>query len=189
LCTDWRRIGPLLAAAEVVYAEHKNICVWEKTNASLHSFYRNRHAFVSVHMKGHATPHRNSIRRGRRRNRTDLWRYPGVRSSSRAGDAGNARASYPTAKPTALVADALLDASAPNELVLDCALGSGNTLMAAERVGRRCHGLERDPLYIDAIVRRWERETGDTARNAATGLSFAEAALKREGPAAVFHGR
>ena len=59
-----------------------------------------------------------------------------------------------------MVADAILDCSARGEIVLDAFLGSGTTVIAAERTGRRCYGLELDPGYVDTIVRRWQALTG-----------------------------
>ena len=79
---------------------------------------------------------------------------------------------HPTVKPVALVADAIMDCTARGEVVLDAFLGSGTTLIAAERVGRRCCGLELDPLYVDTIVRRWQTFTGENARHASSGQLF-----------------
>jgi DNA modification methylase len=76
----------------------------------------------------------------------------------------------------ALVADALRDCSARGDIVLDGFLGSGTTLIAAERTGRICHGLELDPLYVDTAVRRWQMLTGKPARHAETDRSFDEIA-------------
>ena len=75
-------------------------------------------------------------------------------------------------KPVALVADAILDCSARGDIVLDAFLGSGTTVIAAERTGRRCYGLELDPAYVDTIVRRWQALTGGAARHAASGRTF-----------------
>jgi DNA modification methylase len=86
---------------------------------------------------------------------------------------------HPTVKPVQLVVDALLDCSARGDWVLDPFLGSGTTLMAAERVGRRCCGIELDPLYVDTIIRRWEAFTGDSAIDAVTGQTYAEVAELR----------
>jgi DNA modification methylase len=82
---------------------------------------------------------------------------------------------HPTVKPVALVADALRDCSSRGEIVLDAFLGSGTTLIAAERTGRICHGLELDPLYVDTAVRGWQALTGQHARHAERGLMFNEA--------------
>jgi DNA modification methylase len=89
------------------------------------------------------------------RNGTNVWEYPSINSASRSGEEGNLLALHPTVKPVALVADALLDCSAREDLVLDAFLGSGSTLIAAERTGRICCGIELDPLYVDTAIKRW----------------------------------
>ena len=88
------------------------------------------------------------------RYRTNVWHYPGVNSFVRSSE-GNLSALHPTVKPMAMVADAMLDCSARGDIVLDGFLGSGTTVIAAERTGRRCYGLELDPGYVDTIIRRW----------------------------------
>ena len=109
------------------------------------SFYRSQHELVLVFRKGKG-PHRNNVQLGQfGRNRTNVWEYPGVQTQSRQGGEGNLLALHPTVKPVAMVADAILDCTARGELVLDAFLGSGTTLMAAERVGRICCGMEIDP--------------------------------------------
>jgi len=119
--------------------------------------------------------HRNNIQLGQfGRNRSNIWEYPSINSASKSGDEGNLLALHPTVKPVALVADALLDCSARGDLVLDTFLGSGSTLIAAERTGRVCCGIELDPRYIDVAVRRWQRHTGDHAVHAVTGKRFDE---------------
>ena len=75
-----------------------------------------------------------------------MWRYPGAKSFARCGEEGNLSVLHPTVKPVAMVADAILDCSARGDIVLDAFLGSGTTVIAAERTGRRCYGLELDPL-------------------------------------------
>lgn len=87
---------------------------------------------------------------------------------------------HPTVKPVALIADAILDCSARGHIVLDAFLGSGSTLIAAERVGRTCYGIELDPLYVDTAIRRWQRFTGANAIHAVTGKSFDELAGEME---------
>ena len=86
---------------------------------------------------------------------------------------------HPTVKPTALVADALKDVSGRGDIVLDAFLGSGTTLMAAEKTGRVCHGMEIDPLYVDTIIRRWQAFTGRQAIHAGTGLTFSDLQAER----------
>jgi DNA modification methylase len=136
------------------------------------SFYRSRHELVFVFRNGKGK-HRNNVQLGRfGRNRTNVWEYSGINGLSKAGDEGNLLALHPTVKPVALVADALLDCSARGDLVLDAFLGSGSTLIAAERTGRRCFGIELDPIYVDTAIKRWQRHTGDHAIDIATGKRF-----------------
>ena len=67
---------------------------------------------------------------------------------------------HPTVKPVELVRDAILDASKRGDIVLDAFLGSGTTLIAAEKAGRVCYGIEYEPLYVDTIIRRYHELTG-----------------------------
>jgi DNA modification methylase len=174
LCMDFSHMRELLDAAQPVYSELKNLCVWAKDSPGMGSFYRNQHELVFVFKNGRA-PHRNNIQLGKHgRNRTTVWNYPCARSFSRASDEGNLLALHPTVKPVRLVADAILDSTARGDIVLDAFLGSGTTLIAAERVRRRCYALEIDPLYVDTAIRRWQAYTGEAATHAATGRSFDE---------------
>jgi hypothetical protein len=185
VCMDWRHIPELQAAGDAACTETKNVCVWAKDNAGMGSLYRSQHELVFVFKAGHA-PHRNNVELGRHgRHRSNLWSYPGVNSFAGRGEEGGLLALHPTVKPVAMVADAMLDCTARGDLVLDPFLGSGTTLVAAERVGRRCRGLELDPLYVDTAVRRWQALTGDVARNAQTGRAFDEVAADRAAPAAA----
>ena len=86
---------------------------------------------------------------------------------------------HPTVKPIGMVADAILDVTRRGDIVLDPFLGSGTTLMACERTGRRCHGLELDPLYVDVIVRRWQAYSGASAQLAETAQPFEAVAEER----------
>ena len=185
VCMDWRHIEELLAAGRAAYGELKNLCVWVKDNAGMGSLYRSQHELVFVFKHGH-NGHRNNVQLGRfGRNRSNIWRYPGANSFARCGEEGNLLALHPTVKPVAMVADAILDCSARGDIVLDAFLGSGTTLIAAERTGRRCYGLELDELYVDTIVRRWQALTGDKAHHAANGCCFDD--LAREAEAANAH--
>ena len=185
LFMDWRHIEDLLAVGRGVYGELKNLCVWVKDNAGMGSLYRSRHELVAVFKNGRQD-HRNNVQLGRfGRNRSNVWHYPGANSFSRCGEEGNLLALHPTVKPVAMVADAILDCSARGEIVLDAFLGSGTTVIAAERTGRRCYGLELDPAYVDTIIRRWEALTGGSARHAATSRSFDDLAREMEAANAV----
>jgi DNA modification methylase len=172
ICMDWRHSGELLAAGRGIYSEHKNTCVWVKSNAGMGSLYRSQHEFVFVFKNGSAS-HRNNVQLGRfGRYRSNVWNYPGANSLGRGTEEGNLLALHPTVKPVKLVADSILDCSARGDLVLDPFMGSGSTLMAAERVGRCCYGLEIDPLYVDTIIRRWQAQTGEDAIHETTGRRF-----------------
>ena len=180
ICMDWRHIKEISAAGEQVYDSLLNLCVWTKDNGGMGSFYRSQHELIFVYRNG-KTRHRNNVQLGKYgRDRSNVWRYPGGNTLSRQGEEGNLLALHPTVKPVALVADALLDCSARGDLVLDAFLGSGTTLMAAERVGRVCYGMEIDPSYVDVAVRRWQQYTGERARHAGTGKAFDEIAAGSE---------
>jgi DNA modification methylase len=174
---DWRHIGELLAAGSEVYSNLKNIVVWRKTNAGQGSFYKSQHELICVYKSGDAA-HVNNFELGQHgRNRSNVWTYAGV-NTFRAGRLEDL-SSHPTVKPVALVADAMRDCSRRGDIVLDPFIGSGTTILAAERVGRRGYGLELNPLYVDAVVRRWQVYTGRDAVQKSTGWPFDELAATR----------
>jgi DNA modification methylase len=176
VCMDWRHIGEAKDAAEGVYSEIKNLCVWAKTNAGMGTFYRSQHEFVLVCKVGTA-PHINNFGLGKKgRYRSNLWTYPGV-NTFRAGRSDDL-AAHPTVKPVAMVKDAILDCSTRNGIILDGFAGAGTTLIAAERSGRRGYGIEIDPIYVDVIVNRLEKETKQEAI-LQDGRTFAEVRAER----------
>ena len=177
ICMDWRHIAEMTAAGNAVYSELKNVCVWAKSNAGMGAFYRSRHELVFIWKSGTA-PHINNFELGQHgRHRTNVWEYPGI-STMRAGRLQEL-AMHPTVKPTALVADAIKDCSKRNSIILDPFLGSGTTVIAAERTGRRARGIELDPIYVDVAVKRWQDYTGKTAILVSTGQTFEEVAEAR----------
>ena len=154
VCTDWRHIAELLAAAKPLYGDTINIAVWVKSSAGQSSFYRSQHELVGIFRVGQA-PHFNNVELSRRgRSRTNVWRYAGV-NSFRAGRIEELR-SHPSARPVALVADAIEDCTRRGDVVLDTFCGSGTTIMAAERVGRHARALEIEPRLVDVAIRRWQ---------------------------------
>jgi len=176
VCMDWRHLGEVLAAGERAYDSLLNLCVWAKDKGGQGSFYRSAHEFVFVYRNGKHR-HRNNIQLGQfGRYRTNVWNYPGVSTLCRQGHEGNVLAFHPTVKPIAMVADAMLDCSARGDVVLDSFLGSGTTLIAAERVGRVCFGIELNPLYVDVAIRRWQQHTGNDAIHSGSGKTFRESA-------------
>jgi DNA modification methylase len=177
MCMDWRHMGEMLAAGGAVYCELKNLCVWNKSNGGMGSFYRSKHELVFVWKSGSAA-HINNFELGQYgRHRTNVWDYPGG-NSVRAGRLEEL-AMHPTVKPVALVADALKDCSRRGGLVLDPFCGSGTILIAAERTGRKTRALEIDPAYVDVAVRRWQFYTGKSAVLAGSGENFETIAEQR----------
>jgi DNA modification methylase len=176
-CMDWRHMGEILAAGRTLGCELLNLCVWAKSNGGMGSLYRSRHELVFVFKNG-SEAHLNNVQLGRfGRNRTNVWNYPGFNGFARKGSE-DALALHPTVKPIALVADAILDSTKRNDIVLDPYIGSGTTILAAERTGRRCFGIEIDGRYVDTAIQRWERLTGRKAQNA-QGQTFAQVKLER----------
>lgn len=175
--TDWRHIGEMHSAGHTVFGPLQNLVVWNKTNAGQGSFYRSQHELIFVYKNGDA-PHLNNVELGRHgRNRSNVWTYAGV-NTFRQGRLADLTV-HPTVKPVGLIADAIKDCTRRGDLVLDPFLGSGTALLAAERVGRRAYGMEIDPLYVDAAIRRWQDVTKRDAVLAATGETFEEVAAER----------
>ena len=178
VCMDWRHADQLLAAGREIYAELKNIVVWVKSNAGLGSLYRSQHELIFVFKSGNGR-HTNNIELGKHgRNRTNVWQYDSAGTQARKGN--NLLKLHPTVKPVELVMDALLDCSNRGEIVIDSFLGSGTTLLAAERTGRICRGIELDPLYVDTAIRRWRNLTGGDAVRISDGKLFRDIEAEKE---------
>ena len=178
-CMDWRHMGEMLVAGAATGFDLINLCVWVKSNGGLGSLYRSRHELVFVFRNGQAK-HLNNVQLGRfGRNRTNVWNYPGANSFPRKGR-GKSLDLHPTVKPVAMVADALLDSTKPDDVILDPFCGSGTTILAAERVGRRGFGIELDPLYVDTAISRCQRMTKQTAIHA-NGKTFEALCSERRG--------
>lgn len=174
ICMDWRHMGEVIAAGKNGYSELKNVCVWAKTNGGMGSLYRSQHELIFVFKSG-TGQHINNVELGKHgRHRTNLWSYAGINSFGENRDADLAM--HPTVKPTAMVADAILDCSRRKGRVLDSFAGSGTTIVACERTGRTGYGIEIDPLYCDVILRRMLATFGIDAIRGATGERFADLA-------------
>jgi DNA modification methylase len=178
VCMDWRHIEELIGAGKACGFELINLCVWNKTNGGMGSLYRSKHELVAVFRKPGA-PHINNVELGRHgRNRTNVWDYAGVNTFGAGREAD--LADHPTVKPTALVADALMDVSHRGDIVLDAFGGSGATLLAAEKTGRRARLIELDPAYVDVAIRRWQEMTGQQAVHAPSGETWDTRAAARD---------
>jgi DNA modification methylase len=180
ICMDWRHLAEVMGAAQGIYSGLKNLCVWNKNNGGMGSFYRSKHELVFVFKVG-TDPHVNTVELGAHgRYRTNVWDYAGV-NTWRAGRDADLEM-HPTVKPTALVIDAIKDCSRRGDLVLDAFSGSGTTIIAAHKCRRKARALELDPIYVDVAIRRWQTFTGEAATLAITGETFAEIADRRADP-------
>ena len=177
---DWRHMREVQEAGSRVYAELKNLIVWVKDNGGMGSFYRSRHELIFAFKNG-TGPHVNSFELGQHgRYRTNVWTYKGMNSFG--GKRNDELALHPTVKPVALLADAIKDVSVRGAIVLDLFGGSGSTLIAAHKTGRRGFLMEIDPLYCDRLIRRWEAFAKDDALLAATGETFSEVTREHPSP-------
>jgi DNA modification methylase len=182
---DWRHLREILDAAERQYSSLKNLCIWTKTNSGMGSLYRSQHELVFVFKNG-TEPHVNNVELGRfGRHRSNVWSYAGANAFGKDRDAELAL--HPTVKPVALVRDVILDASRRGDIVLDAFLGSGTTLLAAERTGRRGFGIELDPYYADVAIRRLE-QYGLEAIHADRKSTFAHISAERSAKRNKDHG-
>jgi DNA modification methylase len=155
---DWRSVAVIIAEGAALGLALLNIVVWTKTNAGMGSLWRSQHELLPIFKKGSA-PHLNNVALGKHgRWRSNVWSYPGA--SSMGSDARQGLKLHPTVKNVAMLEDALLDVTHRGDLVLDVFLGSGSTLIAAEKSGRVCRAIEIDPLYVDVAVGRWIGLTG-----------------------------
>ena len=178
---DWRHMGELLAAGKAASLELKNLCVWAKTNAGMGSFYRSQHELCFVFKHGTA-PHLDTFELGQHgRHRSNLWTYAGV-NTFKTGRMDELSA-HPTVKPVSMLAEAIKDVTRHRDIVLDPFLGSGSTLIAAEKTGRQARGIEYEPAYCDLTIRRWQTYTGKAARLIATTQTFEEVEEARRGGA------
>jgi DNA modification methylase len=177
ICMDWRHMDELSAAGHQAFSELKNLIVWSKDNGGMGSFYRSRHELIFCYKVGTA-PHLNSFELGQHgRYRTNVWNYKGMNSFG-----GNRNAEielHPTVKPVQMIADAIKDVSKRGDIVLDLFGGSGSTLIAAHKTGRRGYLCEIDPVYCDRIIRRWQRIAKDDAVLEDSGMTFDETAKAR----------
>lgn len=169
---DWRHIFELLCASRKAGLTLKNLCVWSKTNGGMGSFYRSAHELFALFKSGDAR-HVNNVELGKHgRNRTNVWSYAGMNAFNAERD--EALRLHPTIKPVELVADAILDASRRDEIILDPFAGAGTSLLAAERTGRRARLIEIEPRYVDVTLQRWSRMTNEDPVRASDGRKFSE---------------
>jgi len=175
---DWRHIDEIREAFRRLSLAQINLAVWVKPNGGMGSLYRSRQELIFIaKRKGEA--HRNNVELGKHgRYRTNVWEFGGASGGTKSEE--DDFSVHPTVKPVRLLQEAMLDVTVAGEFVLDPFLGSGSTLLAAERVERVCLGLEISPAYVDVTIARWEKMTGREAIHADTGLTFKEVQEQRD---------
>jgi DNA modification methylase len=176
-CTNWSHVDALIAVGHQVYSAMINLAVWVKPNAGQGQFYRSQHELIGIFRVGEGR-HLNNVENGKHgRNRSNVWQYSGT-SGFRAGRMADLRA-HPTVKPVAMVCDAIKDCTRRDDTVLDTFIGSGTTILAAERVGRRAVGVEIEPRFVDLAIRRWQQMTGRDAIHVEDGRTFLDLTSER----------
>ncbi len=180
---DWRHLFELTCAGREQGLALKNLIVWAKDNAGMGTFYRSQHELIFAFWNASAAAI-NTFELGQYgRHRSNLWPYAGV-NTFRPGRL-NELAMHPTVKPVAMLADAIRDVTKRGAIVLDPFAGSGSTLIAAEKTGRRARCIEYEPKYCDVIVRRWQAYTGKAATFEGIDLTFEDFEGARASSAAI----
>ena len=175
---DWRHILEITTAGQSVFDKFINMCVWVKTSGGMGSLYRSQHELCFIFQNGKQS-HNNNVQLGKYgRYRTNVWQYPGVNAFGKHKDEIQM---HPTVKPVEMMKDAILDVSKRGDIVLDCFLGSGSTLIACQQSGRVCYGIEYEPLYIDTTIRRFQNLFHIDAVNLATGKTYNEILKETKG--------
>lgn len=184
ICMDWRHLYEAMTAGRAAYTTFKNLVVWNKTNGGMGSLYRSQHELILVYKNG-TVAHINNVELGRYgRSRTNVWTYAGANAFGADRDA--ALAMHPTVKPVALVADAIKDCSRRDGLILDPFGGSGTTLFAAHRVGRKAALIEIDPPYVQLMLERYSELADEEPVLVETGEAM-QAVRARRLPATLGH--
>jgi len=145
ICCDYRIYPIIRRHIDLLSHEEKHCIVWKKNQFGLGKRYRFQHEFV-VYATTPKAPFYGGNSQG------DVWEIDVDRSRT-----------HKTPKPVELPHRAINNSCQRGEVVLDLFLGSGTTLIAAEKTGRKCYGMELDPKYCDVIVKRWEDFTGKKA--------------------------
>jgi DNA modification methylase len=173
---DWPHLFEIVGAIRSLGCVLLDLCVWVKKSngGGAGSLYRSGHDLVFVFGRRDATRANNvqPDKQGHKRN--NVWTYPGTNAFARTRGPNP----DPTVKPVAMVSDAILDVTQRDDIVLDPFCGSGTTILATERTGRRGYAIELDPGCVDTAIARWQRTTKQTAVHA-TGKTFGEIRTER----------
>jgi DNA modification methylase len=176
-CMDWRRLFEIVGAIRSLGCVLLNLCIWVKSNGGVGSlYYRSRHELVFV-FGGRDGARAHNVQLGKHgRKRANVWHYPSPKSFARRRRERGI--DHPTVKPIAMVIDAILDVTQRGDIVLDPFCGSGTTILAAERTGRRGYAIALDPGHADMAIARWQRMTKQTVAHG-NGKTFEEMRVER----------
>lgn len=175
---DWRHVLEITTAGKNIFDKFINMCVWVKTSGGMGSLYRSQHELCFIFQNGKES-HNNNVQLGKYgRYRTNVWQYAGVNTFGKHKQDG---IMHPTVKPVEMLKDAILDVSKRGDIVLDCFLGSGSTLIACQQSGRICYGIEYEPLYIDTTIRRFQNLFGIDAINLSIDKTYNEILKEHKG--------
>ena len=154
---DWKSYAAWMRAAVEGEMAMKNLVVWDKGSGGLGSNYQSCHEFAIFLSNDPKRKLMAGKQAGCRivRGKPNIWRYPRPKGEDRQHNA---------AKPVDMISEAIGNSSDKGETVLDLFGGSGSTIIACEKVGRKCLMMEMEPGYCDVIVTRWERMTGRKAK-------------------------
>lgn len=139
VCCNWQSVRDFFDALGMP----NSLIVWDKSSVGLGANFRSQHEFILFYGQ---LDHRSE---------TNVWRLKRDPTSEYT---------HPTQKPVELIVRAITNSSVPEDVVYDAFLGSGSTLIAAEKTKRTCYGMELDPKYVDVIIRRYEEYTGEKAQ-------------------------
>lgn len=182
---DFRHAWHMTEAARKIYGnpQPKQVCVWNKDMMANGSFYRAQHelCFIFSDERSKALWNKDIVDNGgefykdnnewcfifkndekakhlshlelKHRIRSNVWRYPSA--TSLANPDRYELKNHPTPKPVSMIADAILDTTNPNDIVIDWFLGSGTALIACEHTKRRGRFTDIEPIYIQASIIRF----------------------------------
>lgn len=156
ICCNWRSFVGLSLECKASGLVPKNVIIWHKPNARLGSMYSNSHEFIFF-LSNEKRDKRLTEKRDHVRtvySETNVWVYQ--------TDTNTIREHY-AEKPIVLPERAIKNSTDKDESVMDLFLGTGTTLIAAEKMGRTCYGVEIDARYVDITIKRWEKYTGQKA--------------------------
>jgi DNA modification methylase len=137
ICCNWQSVKDFYEAVGLP----NSLIVWDKKSIGMGANYRSQHEFIL------------------------FWGKLEIKSESNVWSLKRDSISdytHPTQKPVELITRAITNSSKNGELVYDAFLGSGSTLIAAQKTGRVCYGMELEPKYVDVIVERYVQYTGDS---------------------------